>query len=371
MAAIVFWSSLAVVLYVYLAYPALLRILAVFFRRPVAKAPILPSVSLVIPAYNEQRVIEAKLRNVLSVDYPAEKLEIVVVSDGSTDATNAIVEKYASAGRVRLFAFAQNRGKIAALNDAFPHLRGEIAALSDASSMLAPDALRVLVSSFADPSVGAVSGLYRVRRQREAELGEQEGFYWSYESWLKTLEAELDSILGAHGSLYAIRTKLYPFPEPGAINDDYIIPVRIIQKGYRAVYDTRALAYEEALEMTGFKRRIRIMTGNFEQLSELRPLIWHPRWLPLFFFLSHKAGRLAVPLAMLALFASNIFLLAQPFYLAAWIAQLLFYGVVVVGALWPVNSRLLRLPYYFCMINAAAFFGLYYALIARRKMAWK
>jgi cellulose synthase/poly-beta-1,6-N-acetylglucosamine synthase-like glycosyltransferase len=366
----ILWVSLAIIVYVYLAYPAILQILSSLFARPVAKSPIQPFISVVVPAYNEQGIIGAKIRNVLAVDYPPDKLEIIVVSDGSTDSTNDIVRKF-SDPRVRLFSYAKNRGKIAALNDTIPNLNGEIVAFSDASSMLAPDALRTLVSNFADPAVGAVSGIYRVHAERQAELGEQEGFYWKYESFLKVKEAELASILGAHGSLYAIRRNLYPFPEPGTINDDYVIPVRILQKGYRAVYETGALASEEAREMTGFKRRVRIMTGNFEQLKELKPLLWPPRWLPLFFFLSHKAGRLAVPAAMMSLFVSNLLLLRHPFYLALWIAQVLFYGAALIGTIWPANSRLLKLPYYFCMINAAAFPGLYYAVFARRKLAWK
>lgn len=366
-----FWLSLATCIYVYAGYPALLVAMAALFRRPVRKAPVEPSVSLVIPAYNEEKVIEAKIHNVLALDYPPEKLEIVVVSDGSTDRTNAIAARYAATGRLRLAAYPANRGKLAALNDAVPGLRGEIVVFSDAASMLRPDALRQLVRCFADPRVGAVSGLYRVHNAEAAELGAQEDFYWKYETFLKRLEAELHSIIGAHGALYAIRRDLYPFPPPGIINDDYVIPVRILQKGYRVYYETRAVASEEAHEMRGFSRRVRIMTGNFQQLSELPALLWPPRPFPLFFFLSHKAARLVVPFAMIALAVSNVFLLGHPFYDAAFLAQASFYAAVLLGALLPAAPRLLRLPYYFSLINAAAFLGVYYALIARDKLLWK
>lgn len=370
-AAVLFWLSLATCIYVYAGYPALLVAMAALFRRPVRKAPVEPSVSLVIPAYNEEKVIEAKIQNVLALDYPPEKLDIVVVSDGSTDRTNAIAACYVGSGRVRLIAYPANRGKLAALNDTVPGLRGEIAVFSDAASMLRPDALRQLVRCFADPRVGAVSGLYRVHNADAAELGAQEDLYWKYETFLKRLEAELHSIIGAHGALYAIRRNLYPFPSPEIINDDYVIPVRILQKGYRVYYETSAVASEEAHEMGGFSRRVRIMTGNFQQLRELPSLLWPPRPLPLFFFLSHKAARLLVPFAMIALAVSNVFLLGRPLYDAAFLAQAIFYGAVLLGALFPAAPRLVRLPYYFSMINAAAFLGVYYAAIGRDKLLWK
>lgn len=366
-----FWLSLATCVYVYAGYPALLAAMATVLRRPVRKAPVEPSVSLLIPAYNEEKVIEAKIHNVLALDYPPEKLEIVIVSDGSTDRTNAIAARYAASGRLRLIAYPANRGKLAALNDAVPQLRGEIAVFSDAAAMLRPDALRRLVDCFADPGVGAVSGLYRVHNAEAAELGAQEDFYWRYETFLKRLEAELHSIIGAHGALYAIRRHLYPFPPPGIINDDYVIPVRILQKGYRVYYETAAVASEEAHEMRGFSRRVRIMAGNFQQLRELPQLLWPPRPLPLFFFLSHKAARLLVPFAMLGLAVSNLFLLGRPTYTAGFLAQAVFYAAVIVGALFPGAPRLVRLPYYFTMINAAAFLGIYYAIAGREKLLWK
>ena len=155
------------------------------------------------------------------------------------------------------------------------------------------------------------------------------------------------------------------------INDDYVIPMRILQRGYRVAYDSSAVAREEAHEMSGFSRRVRIMTGNFQQLSELRALVRPLRPLPLFFFLSHKAGRLIVPLAMIAMFVANLFLLREPFYRTLFGLQLGFYALVLLGALIRLRPRILRLPYYFCMINAAAFLGMYHALRGGRALAWK
>lgn len=366
----IFWASAALIGYVYAGFPVLLWLLARVFERTVNLAPIEPAVSLLVAAYNEADVIESKIRNSLVLDYPSEKLEIVIASDGSSDRTQAIARTFES-DCVRVLAYRGNRGKLAVLNDSVPELRGEIVAFSDASSMLASDAIRRLVAHFADPEVGAVSGVYKVQRKDQAALGKQEDFYWKYETFLKIQEARLGSVLGCHGSLYAIRKSLYPFPPPGTINDDYIIPVRILQRGYRVSYEPAAVAYEEAGEMGGFSRRVRIMTGNVEQLREIKPLLSPLRPLALFFFLSHKAGRLVVPLAMLAMIAANIVLASQPVYRSIGAAHALFYALALAGAVVPLKPKALRLPYYFCMINAAAFLGMYHALAGKRSLAWK
>ena len=370
----IFWLSAALAVYVYAGYPLLLAVLRRVAKRPVAKAPIEPRVSLLVAAYNEADVIEAKIRNALALDYPADRLEIAIACDGPNDGTTAIAQRVAAeigGGRVHVFAYPVNRGKLYALNDTIPQLTGDIVAFSDASSMLAPDAMRTLVANFADSKVGAASGVYRVLRGDEASLGKQEDFYWKYETYLKLAEADVGSILGCHGSLYAIRRALYPFPKPGTINDDYVIPMRILSQGYRVAYEPGAVAFEEAHEMGGFSRRVRIMTGNFEQLREMKALLRPLRPGPLFFFLSHKAGRLVVPIAMLAMVISNAFLLDRPFYRVVFALQLGFYALVLLGALVALRPKILRLPYYFCMINAAAFLGMYHALRGGRSLAWK
>ena len=370
----IFWLSAGLAVYVYVGYPVLLAILRRVAKRPVAKRPFEPSVSLLVAAYNEADVIEEKIRNALALDYPAEKLEIAIACDGPKDGTTEIARRAAAEigeGRVHVFAYPVNRGKLHVLNDTIPQLSGEIVAFSDASSMLAPDAMRTLVANFADVKVGAASGVYRVLRGDEASLGKQEDFYWKYETYLKLAEADVGSILGCHGSLYAIRRALYPFPKPGTINDDYVIPMRILSRGYRVAYEPGAVAFEEAHEMGGFSRRVRIMTGNFEQLREMGALISPLRPGPLFFFLSHKAGRLVVPIAMLAMLISNAFLLDRPLYRIVFALQLGFYALVLLGALVALKPKILRLPYYFCMINAAAFLGMYHALRGGRSLAWK
>ncbi len=367
----ILWLAVFVPVYAYAVYPLILLALRLVIRREVRKQPAHPFVSLLIPAYNEADVIERKIANTLALDYPAERLEIVIASDGSTDETVRIAERLADGTRVRVLAFLENRGKVATLNASVPQLRGEIVVFSDAPALLYPDSLQRLVENFADPSVGAVSGIYKVVKADEVNIGASEDFYWKYETFLKIQESQLSSTLGGHGHLHAIRKELYPHPSPSIINDDYVIPVSVLKRGYRAVYEPAAVVYEEAHEMTGFGRRIRIMAGNVQQLREIGGLLSPLRPLPLFFFLSHKVSRLLVPFAMVTAFAANLFLLNSPLYLAVFCLQAIFYLLALLGTLWPLHPKTLMLPFYFCMINAATFFGFYHALTQRRGMAWK
>lgn len=365
-----FWLSILVPFYAYAGYPIVLLLLSLVIHRKVHKKPFEPRVSLLIPAYNEARVIEQKIRNSLSLDYPAHKLEIVVACDGSRDNTPELAREFADGVRVRVLDYPVNRGKIAILNASVPELQGEIVVFSDASAMLYPDSVRQLVANFADPEVGAASGRYTVIKATEVAIGKSEDFYWKYETFLKATESSLSSAPGAHGHLHAIRKELYPYPPPGTINDDYVIPVSVLSKGFRCIYDPSAIVYEEAREMTGFGRRVRIMIGNLQQMREIRTLIHPIRPFPLFFFLSHKALRLLVPFAMVTAFAANLWLLTEPFYRAVFFLQIFFYGLAVAGAIWTLRPRLLALPYYFSMINCAVFVG-FYQLLTRRRVEWK
>jgi len=362
--ALIFWASVAFIFYVYVGYPLLLWVFQALLGSAPAKQAVEPAVSVLVAAYNEGAVIADKIRNTLSLHYPPDKLELVIASDGSTDATAEITRTLAEkegTGRVRLIHFEQNRGKMAVLNDAITQLRGEIVAFSDASSMLAPDSIRTLVQNFGDPSVGAAGGLYRVLKEDQSHIGSSEGFYWKYETFLKLQEAKLGACTGLHGSLYAIRRTLYPFPPARTINDDFTIPVRIVGRGYRVAYETGAVAYEEALEMEGFYRRVRITAGNVEQLRELKQLLWPPRPFPLLCLLSHKTARLPVPLFMLTALAANVALRGFP-YNVMLIGQALFYGVALLGTMVRLRPKILQLPYYFCMINFALVAWLFYTL---------
>lgn len=371
MADLLFWFSIAVPAYAYLGYPLALLALRLIIHRPVRKKPIEPFISLLIPAYSEERVIARKIRNSLALDYPAGKLEIVVACDGSPDRTPAIAKSLADGERVRVLDFPVNRGKLATLNAGVPSLRGEIVVFSDAAALLYPDALRNLTANFADPEVGAAGGKYTVIRTGEVATGKSEDLYWKYETFLKKLESELSSVLGAHGQIHAIRKDLYPFPPPAIINDDYVIPTSVLSRGYRAVYDPTAIAYEEAQEMTGFGRRVRIMAGNLQQLRYISSVIAPFRPLPLFFFLSHKAIRLAVPFCMIGALVANLLLAGLPVYRILLLFQGVFYLLAAAGAAGRLKPRLLMLPYYFTMINAAMLVAAYHALTRRRTLAWK
>ena len=349
-----FWALIGVVGFAYVGYPFLLAVLVRLVGRPAQSADITPPVTLLVPAYNEEHSLGAKLESCMELDYPKDTLQILVLSDGSTDGTAAIAAQYAGRG-VELMAFDENRGKLAVLHDGLAHARGEIVAFSDAASRLLPDSLRRLVRPFADPAVGCVSGVYRVLRPEAAALGQEEGFYWRYETFIKQCESDLASILGAHGSLYAIRRALCPDLAQIRINDDYEIPVKIVAGGHRAVYEPGAVACEEATEMGGFARRVRIALGNFRQLRLLGLLLWPPRpWL-LFEFVAHKVLRLLGPACLLGALVLNV-LLPGPVYACLLGAQILFYALALAG--WLGGGRWLRvpvvkLPYYFCMVNAA------------------
>ena len=369
---IVFWAAAALVFYAYIGFPLLLLLLRLVIRRKPRLDPIEPAISLLVAAYNESHVIQAKVRNALDLDYPADKLEIVIADDGSLDGTSDLARDAARGDpRLRVIRYPKNRGKTWVLNDTVPQLLGGIVAFSDASSMIAPDALRLLVRHFSDPRVGAVSGIYEVRKKHETELGVQEGIYWKYETSLRQQEAELHSVLGCHGSLYAIRRALYPFPPPGTINDDFVIPLRILQKGYRCAYEPKAVSYEEAREMVGFGRRVRIMAGNLQQFGDVGIFLRPFQPLPLLFFLSHRIGRLLAAACLPVLLITNLLLWKNPFYAALGCLQLAFYALALLGAAGRLRPKFLRLPYYFSMINVAMFIALYGSLARRRAVTWK
>jgi len=374
---IIFWGSALFLVHLYIGYPVLVWLAGKLPFRRIRKEPFEPSVSILVAAYNEADVVAEKLRNCLALDYPPERFEVVVVNDGSKDGTASIIRTFIERegeGRIRLLDFPVNRGKLTVLNEAVPQLRGEIVVFSDASSMLDPGALRKLMENFADPRVGAVSGRYRLIRGDITSLGQEDGLYWKYETFLKEQESKLGTVMGAHGALYALRKPLYPFPSPSTINDDFIIPMRILEKGHLVAYEPEAVATEDARENEGFGRRVRIAAGNVEQLREFLALLWPPRILVLFCFLSHKAGRLVAPLALLALAVSNLLLLEEPLYRWSGWGQIGFYGLALAGAKAPLRPRILRLPYYFCMVNAAVIAWLFRGFRRRRpdgiKVMW-
>jgi cellulose synthase/poly-beta-1,6-N-acetylglucosamine synthase-like glycosyltransferase len=358
-----FWLSVAAVAYAYIGYPLVIWLAARLFRRSAEPAElvadvILPRVSLLIAAHNEDAVIEARIRNALASDYPAAKLTIVVACDGCSDGTAAIVRRYAHRG-VRLIQNPQRRGKAATINAAMPQLGSEIVVLSDANTVVDPAAIRRLVRWFADPTVGAVCG--RLVLTDSATRANADGIYWRYETFLKRCEGRLGALLGANGAIYAIRRELFvPIP-PATIIDDFVIPLLAkLRSNCAIVYDDSATASEETAPdiSAEFRRRARIGAGGFQAIG----LLWQlsdPRrgWVALA-FVSHKAMRWCGPFFMLGAGVGSALLCQHALYRDALLVQAAFYGISVAATLSPVQlPRPVRVAQLFTGMNAALLVG--------------
>jgi cellulose synthase/poly-beta-1,6-N-acetylglucosamine synthase-like glycosyltransferase len=357
---------LGVVFFAYLGYPALVFALSrLFGRRPVPPAvegADLPTISLLIAAYNEEVDIEARVRNALALQYPLGKLEVVIASDGSTDATNDIVRRFADRG-VRLIAYPENRGKTTVLNRSVPRLAGDIVVLSDANTMMAPDAALRLAAWFADPGVGVVCGRLVLTDPRTGRNAD--GLYWKYETFLKKCESRLGALLGSNGAIYAIRKALFPVVRPGTLIDDFVIPLEARRNsGCRIVYDEQAVAHEETAPSVHaeFRRRVRIGAGGFQSIGMLwRLLLPTNGWVALT-FLCHKILRWACPFFLLGALGANALLLGRPGAAEVMLAQLGFYALAAAGHCLPRRPgflKLFRLPTMFVTMNLALFFGFF------------
>ncbi len=368
-------------IYVNLGYPILILFLSKLLPKPYVKFSVeelqntspLPSISIFIPAYNEEPVIEKKIRNTLELDYPKDKIEIVVASDGSSDRTVEIAQLYSD--KIQIMAYTVREGKTGLINKTIPKLKGEIIIFSDASAMLMANALKELIAPFKDPEVGSVSGLYILRDATSTSRAEGEGFYWHYETFLKTNESIFYSILGAHGALYALRKSLFRILPPNAINDDYILPMYGVQQKKRAVYEPGAIAVEEGTTsvLGEMKRRIRISVGNFQQLVILRKLLNPFRGRIAFEFLSHKFLRSFSFLFMIILFFSNIFIPITGFRIF-FLFQILFYLLGLAGVIFFKNKKMpviITVPFYLVIINYAAFIGLFKYISHTQKVTWE
>lgn len=359
------WACAAIVVYVYVGYPLLLATLARLFARPTTpkdNETFTPSVTLLISAYNEREVIKTKIRNSLELDYPAEQLEVLVVSDCSDDGTDEIVRNF-SEPRVQLVRQEQRLGKSAGLNVAVPRARGEFLVFSDANAMYEGRSIRHLVGHFADARVGYVVGNARYAdKNSPSPPAEAEGLYWKLETWMKKQESLVDSVVGGDGAIYAIRRELYSPLKPTDIND-FMNPLQIIDRGYRGIFEPLAVSYEDTAGSFDkeFRRKIRIVSRSLNALRRvpgvLNPLgnPWH--WL---FLVSHKLLRWLAPFFLMALFAASILMWNSAFYQAAAVLQLCAYAIALVGWLVPASRsswKPFSLAYYFCLVNVASFIG--------------
>jgi poly-beta-1,6-N-acetyl-D-glucosamine synthase len=369
MASILFWASIGLVAYTFIGYPMALFFWSRVKPRAWQQQPWEPNISIVISAYNEAASIVTKIRNLLALDYPPERVEILVGSDGSTDGT-AEQLLTVSDERIRVFILPQRRGKPAVLNALIPKAHGEIIVLADVRQMFDAQALRALARPLADPQVGAVTGELMLTG------GASSGAYWRYEKFVRSREYIVDSTIGATGAIYAIRKSLFEPIPPDTILDDVLIPMRITRRGYRVVFERDAHAYEApAPSREEFKRKVRTLSGNFQLFARdrwlLNPLQNRLWWQTL----SHKALRLFVaPLQLVAFIANVVLADASVVYEFILVAQLLFYAGAIAGWILPQHRRkqmALALPYIFCLLSWATVCAFWRWINGRQPVTWQ
>jgi cellulose synthase/poly-beta-1,6-N-acetylglucosamine synthase-like glycosyltransferase len=388
---ILFWTSLGAVAWSYLGYPLALLLWsgladalgALRFvgggpdRRASPAGPLWPRITIVFSAFDEEQWIVRKVENCLALDYPAEKLEILVGCDGCTDRT-AQLAREAGGGRVTVHELSPRAGKAAVLSRLVPLARGDLVVLTDANVMLEPGAAKALARRFRDGAVGAVVGRLRLYNPSRQEF--EETLYWRYETTLKYLEGQRGCVLGANGGLYAIRRLLFSPLEPDTVTDDFVVPMRIALRGWRVPFEPGAVAREETTEDAGreFGRRARIGAGNWQALARVQGLLDPRAGFPCFAFVSHKLLRWATPFLLAAALLANVALTAAPGawgYRAVLAAQLAFYALALLGRTRRLArgelQRAASLAHYFVGMNAALAVGFWRFLRGAQRATWE
>ena len=386
----IFWIAAALVGYSYLGYPAWLWLRSRWSPRPVRRSSgrssgrsfdqssAVPAVTAVMVVRNEEAVIARKLENLLTLDYPHAKLDLVVVSDGSSDRTPAILADYARDSqvgtRLRILIKPASEGKAAGLNDAIKMATGEVLLFTDARQQIESNALRLLIENFADPDVGAASGELMLGDPTSGETGKGMGLYWRMEKKIRELESASGSVVGATGAIYCARRTLLDASllPAGTILDDVLLPMQIVRRGSRVIFDARARAWDspDLGEGREFSRKVRTLSGNY-QLLQLAPWLLSSQNAIRFEFITHKLSRLAVPFALLALLIASMFL-PQPFYRAALGAQLAFYALslaALAGVKIGPLSRIADPARTFVVLNSAAIVA-FINFVIGRKAIW-
>lgn len=381
---ILFWLSLFIVFYTFLGYGIVLYILVRIRRafRGKRLAPGLdqdfPTLTLVIAAYNEESIIEEKIANTLQLSYPAGKLRLVFVTDGSSDRTPELVANYP---QIKLMHTPVRSGKILAMHRAMEEVDTEVVVFTDANTFLNKDALLLIARHYADVKVGAVSGEKRVMQDALSDATAGEGFYWKYESTLKKWDSELYSVVGAAGELFSVRRSLYRSVEPDTILDDFMISMQIAEQGYRIVYEPDAYASELSSEniKEELKRKVRIAAGGIQSILRLKKLM-NPFHDPLlsFQYISHRVLRWTVtPFLMILALVLNILIVVKSGgvgYQLLLAGQVGFYGLALAG--WVLETRKIKVkalfvPYYFCMMNYAVLAGIRRYFKGSQSAAWE
>ena len=378
-ALILFWVAVCLIVYTYIGFPLGVVLRGLLWGRPYKheELTISPPVSIVISAYNEAKSIAAKLDNILSMDYPQDCLEVVIASDGSTDGTDAIVERYKEHG-VKLLSLPRV-GKAAALNAAVNASSGKILVFSDANSMYKADAIQELVRPFADPKVGGVAGnqIYKTEVSGGSS-GDGERAYWKFDRMLKQFQGKSGNTLAATGAIYAIRRQLFR-PIPDGVSDDFVTSTGVIVQGYRLVFAPDAIAYEPvaATSQVEFGRKVRVIIRSWKAFIFMRELLNPFRYgFYAIQLLSHKILRYLVVFPLLILFLISPFLWKIGFiYQMATIAQVVFYSCALFGLLLNGirfgHKKIFTIPFYFCMVNAASLVAIINVLRGHQIKHWE
>jgi len=367
-----FWGSAFLIAYTYVGYIGWLWLRARLWPWPVLRSHHECYVSIVMVVRNEERCLESKMRNLLELDYPQALYQIVVVSDGSTDRTDAILRQHADDPRVQVLMNQLSRGKASGLNDAVSLAAGPVVVLTDARQMIEPDAIRLLMENFADPQVGCVSGALMLGDPEIGEAGEGMGLYWRIEKKIRELESESGSVVGATGALYAVRRELLAAVPEGTILDDVYIPMQVVRQGKRVVFEPRARAWDspDLGADREFSRKVRTLSGNY-QLLQFAPWLVSGQNPVRFEFVSHKLLRLAVPFALLAILIASL-ILSGPVYRSVLALQAAFYGLSLLAGLRLSRGPLARMAdaaLTFVVLNSAAAVA-FLNFVTKRKTVW-
>ena len=380
---ILFVVTLLCLLHAYLLFPLTLPMFAEFFQRrsrlarteELGTEEYLPTVSLLISAFNEESVIEQKILNCLELDYPPDKLQVLIGNDGSKDRTAEIVRRYA--GRVTLIDAEKNAGKAAMLNRLVPHATGEVLVFCDANTLFFPNVIRKIVLPFREKRMGCVCGHLILVDQSGSALGEGEATYWDLESEIKKFEGLIGVVIGGNGAIYAIRKDLYtPLPTKRSVMDDFFISVKVLQQGFQSTFLSSAIGTEQTSKagIGEFKRKIRIGRANFNYLFSYLPLLNPLRPLVAYFFFSHKLLRWFSPhLSLLLLVLSVLLLHAGPFFEAMFVLEILVLLLALAGLILSRKGKKFAIasaPYYFITMNLALFRGFLQSFLPEKSGGW-
>ena len=375
-----YWIIVVIIIYAYLGYPIVLYMLSILFNyKKINSGNAInkwPGVDLLIAAYNEEKVIHSKIENSINLDYPSDKFNIWIASDGSSDRTNEIVRKYEATNKnVHLLEFKRT-GKSGVINRSMNILNAEIVVFSDANTEYSKDVIKKLIRHFQDPNIGCVSGRLKYRNPGKTMSGIGESVYWRYETALKKLESKIGFVAGANGAVYAIRKNLFEPLHKNTINDDFTESMTIVKKGYMSIYEEKAMVFEDVAPsmQSEFKRHIRDGAGHYIAIIHLLGLLNPFLGMKSFIYYSHRIFRWMVPFLLIFIFIINILLLNNFIYQALFIFQCIFYLFAFIG--WIGNNYkkmpfIIYIPFYFCNLNLALFLGFIKAVTNKQKPTWE